>query len=235
MSRSRFARPSIVRRFDFLRTPRRTQWRRWLATLLLLAIIMPLLFLAYVWSSTAPYRYDALADVPSRDVAIVFGAGLRRDGEPTRILGDRINAAIALYKLGRVPKLLMTGDNSSSNYDEVTAMHDYAVQRGVPERDITLDYAGFRTYDSCYRGREIFGVERAILVTQGYHLARAVYICRALGMDAVGLGAQDWGVFSDALMTRYTIRESLAILYSLLEVHITHPLPTFLGPYEGLR
>jgi vancomycin permeability regulator SanA len=203
--------------------------------MLLLAIITPWLLLAYVWGSTAPYRYDAPADTPSRDVAIVFGAGLRRTGEPTRILADRINAAIALYELGRVPKLLMTGDNSSSNYDEVTAMHDYAVQRGVPEQDITLDYAGFRTYDSCYRGREIFGVERAVLVTQSYHLARAVYICRALGMDAVGLGAQDWGVFSDVLMTRYTIRESLAILYSLLEVHITRPLPTFLGPYEGLK
>ncbi len=225
----------MSRRFDFLRSPRRIHWLRWLAMTLLLAIIMPWLLLAYVWGSTAPYRYDAPADAPSRDVAIVFGAGLRRNGEPTRILADRINAAIALYELGRVPKLLMTGDNSSSNYDEVTAMHDYAVQRGVPEQDITLDYAGFRTYDSCYRGREIFGVERAILVTQSYHLARAVYICRGLGMDAVGLGAQDWGVFSDALMTRYTLRESLAILYSLLEVHITRPLPTFLGPYEGLK
>lgn len=196
---------------------------------------MPFALLAYVWRSTAPYRYERIGDVPAREVAIVFGAGLRRNGEPTRILAARVEAAIDLYQRGVVPKILMTGDNSSDNYDEVTAMRDYATTRGVPAQDITLDYAGFRTYDSCYRGRAIFGVERAVLVTQGYHLARAVYLCRALGMDVVGLGTPDWGVYSNALMQRYTIRESIAILYSLLEVHTFRPAPTFLGPYEGIN
>jgi vancomycin permeability regulator SanA len=89
-------------------------------------------------------------------------------------------------------------------------------------------------YDSCYRARAIFGVERAVLVTQRYHLVRAVYLCRSMGMNAVGMGTPDWGVYSEALMTRYTIREGIAILFSLWETHIVRPLPRFLGPYEGL-
>lgn len=218
-------------------TPRLTRRRfwRWLILAVLVAVITPGALLTYVWSSTAPYRYTQDDEAPSSDVAIVFGAGIRRNGEPTRILAERVDAAIDLYQLGRVPKILMTGDNSRPDYDEVTAMRDYAVERGIPADDITLDYAGFRTYDSCYRAHAIFGVRRAILVTQGYHLARAVYLCRDMGIDAVGLGTPDWGFYSDALMTRYTIRESIAILYSLVEAHITHPTPTFLGPYEGLN
>ncbi len=203
--------------------------------IVLLAVITPAVLLAYVWNATAPYRFDRTENTPGSDVAIVFGAGIRRDGAPTRILANRVDAAIALYELGHVSKLLMTGDNSRLDYDEPSAMRDYAVQRGVPADDITLDYAGFRTYDSCFRARAIFGVERAIVVTQGYHLARAVYLCRSMGIDAIGLGTPDWGVYSDALMTRYTIRESIAILYSLVEAHITRPAPTFLGPYEGLN
>lgn len=212
----------------------RLRWRRLLGTALLIALILPPTLLFVVWFSTAPSRYVAAADVPARDIAVVFGAGLRRNGEPTRILADRVDAAIALYQLGRVPHLLMTGDNSSDDYDEVTAMRDYAVERGVPEADITLDYAGFRTYDSCYRARAIFGIERAVLVTQRYHLVRAVYLCRSMGIDAVGLGTPDWGVYSDASMTRYTLREGVAILVGLWEAHITRPPPRFLGPYEGI-
>jgi vancomycin permeability regulator SanA len=128
---------------------RRIRWRRLLVIAILVVLVAPPLLLLFTWRSTAPHRYLAAADVPARDVAIVFGAGLRRNGEPTRILADRVDAAIALYQLGRVPHLLMTGDNSSDDYDEVTAMRDYAVERGVPIGDITLDYAGFRTYEGC--------------------------------------------------------------------------------------
>ncbi len=98
-----------------------------------------------------------------------------------------------------------------------------------------MDYAGFSTYESCYRARVIFGVTRAVLITQRYHLPRALYLCRNLGIDAVGVGTRDWGVYSDGLMTLYSFREVPAIMKALWEVHITHPTPTYLGPYEGWR
>jgi vancomycin permeability regulator SanA len=150
------------------------------------------------------------------------------------MLADRVGAAAELYRLGRVQKLLMTGDNSRVDYDEVSAMRSYAADLGVPEGDITLDYAGFRTYDSCYRARAIFGVEQAILITQRYHLPRAVYTCRQMGVEALGLGTPDWGVYSEALLVQYSMREALATAQALWEVHISHPLPMFLGPFEGI-
>lgn len=104
-----------------------------------------------------------------------------------------------------------------------------------PEGGRTLDYAGFSTYESCYRLRPIFGVERAVLVTQSYHLPRASYTCRALGVDAVGLGVPDWGRYANILIARYTLREALATAKALVDVHLTRPLPTFLGSYEGIE
>lgn len=198
------------------------------------AVLLPLLLLGYVSLTTKEARFDNPAAVPAKPVAIVFGAGVRRDGRPTRMLADRIEAAVMLYQSGRVGKLLMTGDNGSSDYDEVSAMQRYAVERGVPSADITLDYAGFRTYDSCFRAREIFGVNEAIVVTQQFHLPRAVYTCRSLGVDVVGLGTPDWGTYSPRLMSRYAVREAIATINALWEVHVVHPHPRFLGPFEGL-
>ncbi len=194
-----------------------------------------LLLIAYVVLATAGARYSHVEDVPAERVAIVFGAGLRRDGSPSLILADRVNAAVALYQQGTVSRLLMTGDNSSANYDEVTAMQEFAVGKGVPAEHITRDFAGFSTYESCYRARAIFGVERAVLVTQGYHLPRAVYTCQQLGIAAVGLGTPDWERYRPSIMTRYVIREGVAILNALVQTHITRPEPTFLGPFEGIE
>ena len=203
-----------------------------------LVVALPL----YVVAATRPYRYGDAAQVPPRRVAIVFGAGVV-NGVPTPALAERVRGAAELYRLGRVQKLLMTGDNSRRDYDEVTAMRDLAVALGVPSADITLDYAGFSTYESAYRAKAIFGVSEAVLVTQGYHLPRAVYTCRALGIEAVGYGMPDW-LFNRAHMAiwysrfdrvRYTVREALAICKALVDLHITHPLPTFLGPYEGIQ
>lgn len=188
----------------------------------------------YVHQSTASYRYSQAQAVPAQRVAIIFGAGIRPNGQPSRILAERIQAAVELYQLGIVEKLLMTGDNSTVNYDEVTVMRDYAIARGVREEDITRDYAGFRTYDSCYRAKVIFGVDQAVLVTQSYHMPRAVYSCRQLGIDAVGLGTSDWGSYPDILILRYELREVAASLQALWELHITQPLPHFLGPFEGI-
>jgi vancomycin permeability regulator SanA len=197
-------------------------------------LVLPPLLIGYVWATTESRRYGSIPDVPPQRVALVFGAGVRADGRLTSMLAERVKAAAALYKAGRVQKLLMTGDNRSVDYDEVTAMKRYAVGLGVPAGDITLDRAGLSTYESCYRARAIFGLNEAVLVTQRFHLARAVYTCSQLGIDAVGLGTPDWEAYRDSVIMRYTIREAFATLNALLELHITRPLPTYLGPFEGV-
>jgi vancomycin permeability regulator SanA len=212
--------------------PSRGSQRR--LALLLGLLLLPLLLVAYVVMATEARRYEDPAGVPGTRVAVVFGAGVRPDGRPTPMLADRVEAGVALYRANRVQKLLMSGDNSRPDHDEVSAMRRYAVERGVAAADITLDYAGFSTYDSCYRAAAIFGVKQAVLVTQRFHLARAVYTCQQLGIDAVGLGTPDWGVYGDELMTIYTLRETLATLNALWELHVTRPAPRFLGPFEGV-
>ncbi|HEY6041768.1 MAG TPA: ElyC/SanA/YdcF family protein [Anaerolineae bacterium] len=196
--------------------------------------LVPAFSVAYVASQVGAREFEDAARVPPERVAIVLGAGVYSDGSPTPMLAARVRAAVELYVAGRVQKLLMTGDNSRPEYDEVTAMKKYAVALGVPERDITLDYAGFNTYDSCYRAREIFGVTRAIVVTQNFHLSRALYTCRQLGIQAVGFGTPDWGVYPSGLMWAYSVREAFATTKALWDLNVSRPLPTFLGPYEGV-
>lgn len=186
--------------------------------------------------------FDVPSEVPERPVAIVFGAGVV-DGHPTPALADRIDGAVELFREGRVSQLLMTGDNSSVAYDEVTVMRDVAIAAGVPASAITRDHAGFNTYDSCYRAKAIFGVHAAVLVTQDYHLSRALYTCTRLGIDAVGLRIPDWqhlpdrltrGQYSTGMGVQYMTREWLARANAVVAIKVVHPEPTFLGPYEGL-
>lgn len=165
--------------------------------------------------------------VPPRRVAIVFGAGVWPDGRLSAILEDRVYTAVQLYKAGKVEKLLMTGDNRFIEYNEPGHMRAYALSLGVPAKDIVLDYAGRRTYDSCYRARHIFGVSEAILVTQAYHLDRALFTARALGIDAVGVGADRREY---VYLTRYWWREMLATPVAWWEVKVRHPLPVMGEP-----
>ncbi|MBN3895730.1 MAG: YdcF family protein [Nostoc sp. NOS(2021)] len=212
------------------------QRRRLVFRLLLLsATISPLALNFYVNAVTSDRRYTKPAEIPAQRVAIVFGAGVYPDGTLTPMLGDRVSAAVELYKLGRVQKLLMTGDNSRNDYNEVLAMQSYAVERGVPIQNITLDYAGFSTYESCYRAKDIFGVKQAVLITQKFHLPRAVYTCNQLGVKASGLGTPDWESYGFATVMYSTLREQLSTLKALWQVHITHPQPTFLGSFEGIK
>lgn len=127
-------------------------------------------------------------ETPPR-IAIVFGAKVWDDKSPSTVLYDRVVTAVELYRAGRVKKILMSGDNPTENYDEPTAMKDAAVRLGVPETDVVLDFAGRRTYDTCFRAKEIFGIEKAILVTQEFHQPRALYLCNNLGVDSVGITA----------------------------------------------
>jgi vancomycin permeability regulator SanA len=203
---------------------------RWLATRLaiaaLLAAAAAILPALWVYLAGQQDIYDDPARVPPAPVALVFGAGLRPDGTPSPMLADRVDAAVALYREGKVRRLLMTGDNSRLSYDEVTAMKRRALAQGVPDGDVNLDYAGFRTYDSAYRARAVFGVEKAILVTQRYHLPRALYLARSFGIDAVGLAA---GLDSYGGQAYYNLREFAALAVSWYEVHITRPPPRYLG------
>ena len=171
-------------------------------------------------------------DAPTRRVAIVFGAGLWRDGSPTPVLQDRVQTAADLYFSGKAQKLLLSGDNRFLNYNEPEAMRQYALSLGVPDEALVLDYAGRRTYDTCYRARAIFGVRSALVVTQKFHLPRAVYTCRAVGVDAVGVVA-DRRSYRTLPYIYWNLRELLATARALLDVHITHPLPV-LGNAEPI-
>ncbi len=171
----------------------------------------------------------SVEDVPSRPVAIVFGAGLTRDGYPTAVLRDRVETAASLYLNGKVQKLLMSGDNRFVDYNEPEAMRQYAISLGVPDKDIVLDYAGRRTYDTCYRARAIFGVDQAILVTQAFHMPRALYTCNALGLNAIGVESNNNTYLKRSLIF-WNVRELGATVTALIDVHITHPLPVLGNP-----
>ena len=183
--------------------------------------------LAAAWPQT-----KIVEDSRSAPVALVLGAGLNRDGTPGVVLQDRVEAAAELYFAGKVEKLLMSGDNSTIYYDEPGAMHDYALSLGVPEKDIVLDFAGRRTYDSCYRAKEIFGVEDLIVVTQAFHLPRALFLCNAFDINATGVPADD----DNYRLRNYTywwFREILATLKAYWDVTIEHPMP-ILGEPEPI-
>ena len=175
-----------------------------------------------------PKTYTASA-VPPRRAAIVFGAGLQRDGSATTILRDRVAAAADLYFSGRVQKLLMSGDNRFVDYNEPAAMREYALQLGVPDEAIVLDYAGRRTYDTCYRAKAIFRLTEAILVTQSFHLPRALYTCNKLGLDAVGVDA-DRQLYRKVSMLYWNLRELVATAAALWDLHISHPIPVLGDP-----
>ena len=180
----------------------------------------------YAWLRT----YNP-ATVPTQKVAIVFGAGLTRSGDATPILKDRVATAAELYFSGKVQKLLMSGDNSTVNYNEPEAMRRYALILGVPDSDIVLDYAGRRTYDTCYRAGVIFGVKDAILVTQKFHLPRALFLCNVLGVNASGVVADNFNYRKRSLLF-WNLREIPATVTAFRDV-VTRPLP-ILGKPESM-
>ncbi len=159
------------------------------------------------------------------DCILVLGAGLLPDGSPSLMLSERIQTGVDLYEAGVAPKLLMSGDHSRSDHDEVNAMKDAAMARGVPSTDIFMDHAGFATYDSFYRAGAVFGVKKVVVVTQAYHLPRALWIARALGLEAVGV-ACDTRRYAGQLYR--DVREILARDKDFFKC-ILKPLPRYLG------
>jgi len=182
----------------------------------------------YVELIAAPKIFQ-LDQPPQAKVAIVYGAGLYRDGSPTPVLRDRVATAAALYFEGRVEKILMSGDNRFEYYNEPGAMKEYAVQLGVPSDAIVLDFVGRRTYDTCYRAKAIFGLDEAVLVTQRFHLPRAIFTCNSLGLHATGVEA-DRRTYLRRSQFSWLVREVFATSVALWEVWVSHPTPVLGNP-----
>lgn len=197
-------------------------------TLGLLGLLLPRLITTLsAWNKIYP-----VDESPSESVAIIFGAGLRRDGTPTAVLRDRVETGASLYFSGKAKKLLMSGDNRVVEYNEPQAMRQYALSLGVPDEAIILDYAGRRTYDTCYRAKAIFGVENALLVTQRFHLPRALFLCNALGVQALGVEANNITYRRSSLLI-WNIREQFATFTAFVDVYVEKPTPV-LGQAEPI-
>lgn len=197
----------------------------WALFLLVVVIGLPRLITAVASSG----KIFTTEDAPSARAAIVFGAGLQRDGTPSPVLKDRVAAAVQLYQLGKVEKLLMSGDNRFIDYNEPAAMKTYAVSLGVPEEAIVLDFAGRRTYDTCYRAQHIFGLDEALLVTQKYHLPRAIFTCQGMGMQVSGVAA-DLRIYNTHSLRFWSLRELPATMVAIWQVWVSHPLPVLGDP-----
>ena len=175
--------------------------------------------------------FDEAAEVPETPVALVFGCAKIHQGQPNLYFAYRIEAAAALWKAGKVKCFIVSGDNHAHHYNEPQDMKDSMVEAGVPADKILCDYAGLRTLDSVVRAKEIFGVEKVVLISQKFHNERAAYLAQSIGIDAVGLNAQAVGGPSAKSNTR---REKLARAKMWLDVNVLKTKPKFLGKKEAL-
>lgn len=173
--------------------------------------------------ATAADHIYAESDVPAAPVALVLGAKVFPDGTPSPFLTARLDLAKRLYDAGRVEVIIVSGDNNAPEYDEPAAMRDYLINTGVPESKLIIDAEGFDTYESCVRARHVFNVSRLIIVTQSYHLPRAVGTCRALGIDAMGVG-DDSARQHPSSWRRGAVRDQLACLKTVIDL-VTRPVP----------
>jgi len=217
-----------------MKTKEKRKFPKWLlwagAAVLLLGLLGGLTLLAvdaYVVSSTKNriLTEAEAADLSDVDCIIVLGCKVWEDGTPSHMLEDRLRRGVALYNLGAAPKLLMSGDHGTAEYDEVDAMKSYAVDAGVPSENVFMDHAGFSTYETVYRAKEIFCAKKVIIVTQEYHLYRALYIAEAMGLEAYGVGA-DYRSYYGQLAR--DVREILARVKDVATCMFL-PEPTYLG------
>lgn len=188
-----------------------------LILLLTYLILIPILTLNYGKNKI----YTDISDIKGYEIAIVFGAGLKPDGTPNDMLKDRLDTATELYNEGKIEKILLSGDNSLVEYNEPQAMYDYLVfTKEIPPENVVRDFAGLRTYDTCARAKNIWKIDKAILISQGYHLSRAIFTCNTLGVQSTGYSATKDIYIGE---TYYKIREILAIHKAVLDLYILHP------------
>jgi vancomycin permeability regulator SanA len=205
----------------------RTRWAWSLAAAAALAVAGPI---AWVQASGQRGIEPNAAAVPRTPVAIVFGAGLKPGGSPSVYLARRLEAARALFADGRVGVILVSGDNGTPQHDEPTAMRDWLISHGVPGDRVVRDFAGFDTHDTCVRAYDVFGVRSAVLLTQDYHLRRAMFSCRAAGVDVVGLGVSARSVTPRQAVV-WRLRELPASWKGWWDA-VTSRTPKFDGPPE---
>ena len=207
-----------------------------LCVLSIFIILGFLIFLSinlFVDKYSVEYCYYNSAEVPQADAIIVLGAQVYAGGRTSPTLAERLDTALELYTAGKAPKMILSGDHGTKEYDEVNAMKEYMLDRGVPREDIFLDHAGFNTYDSMYRAKEVFCVNSLLISTQQFHISRAVYIARKLGIEAYGYPSVKWDSYYEQ---QYGLRESFAKIKAFLDVEILKRNPKFLGepiPIDG--
>lgn len=195
----------------------------WLLLGLFLFAMASVLVVAYVDLSTVKFIYGPAETPPKTEVAIVLGASVASNGRLSVVMKERADKAASLYEAGIVSKILVTGDNSTLEYDEVYPVGKYLLALGIPQNDIFLDYAGFDTYSSMYRARDVFMVDQALIISQQYHLPRAVFIARALGLDARGVDASQGEKY-----LFNSLREIPASIKAALNL-ASHRVPKYLG------
>ena len=182
-------------------------------------------------AEAAPYVKSRALDLPALRVGLVLGCSSKmRDGRANLFFERRIAAAAELFRAGRVQYLLLSGDNSTADYDEPSEMRRALVQAGVPTARLVLDYAGFRTLDSVVRAKDVFGLDEVIIVSQHFHNERAVYLARAHGLRAFGFDAKDVGG-PEGL--RMAARETVSRMFAVLDARVFHTQPRFAGPREA--
>ena len=193
---------------------------------LLIIFVLTISIAISIVNSYKKYIYS-IEDIPiGNDAIIVLGAGVRGDGSPSDILSDRLETSLEVYKANIGNTFILSGDHGTVEYNEVRAMKDYIIEGNIDEKVIFMDHAGFSTYDTMYRAKEIFKVNKAVIVTNEYHLPRALYIARKLGIEAYGVKSD---IREYQLMDSYKKREILAQLKDFAYVNILKPEPKFLG------
>ena len=182
-------------------------------------LIAPLPFI--IIEQQRRFIHEKVSDVEAANVAIIFGAGLKRDGTPSDALRDRLIVGAQLYEAGKVKKILVSGDNRFVTYSEPDAMRDVLVNDyKIPLEDIAVDYAGRRTYDTCVRAKELWGVDRAVLVTQDFHLPRAIWTCKQLDVESAGISAS---LRPYMIAASYRLREMLAAINAFIDIYLWAP------------
>lgn len=183
---------------------------------LVVAILIVLGLQAHIARDTNVLIYDTIEEIPSAETVIVLGASVHSDGKLSPILKDRVDTAYELFKQNKVQNFLVTGDHKTDDYNEVKAMRDYLIKKGVPKNKILLDHAGFDTYDSMYRSNAVFGVEDAIVVTQKFHLPRTIFIAKNLDLHYKGLAAQSSSYRTTNKIQRRELLANFKALYEVL-------------------
>jgi SanA protein len=201
------------------------KWMRRLALAAFIGCTTLLLINEYVLCTGQSYIRQ-IDELPQAEAMIVLGASVYSNGKVSDILRDRLDTAYNLYASGKAKRIIVSGDHASDEYDEVNAMKNYLMKKGVPDAHIFMDHAGFNTYDSMYRAKAVFQAKDLIIVTQDYHLKRAIYVARAMGLEALG-AASDKQAYRD--IRKYEAREVLARVKDYFNVHLIKPKPAQLG------